>query len=57
MKSYDASRTSNSNFNFVFDSIARFSGRLDPEIGLLHGALAGVTAVLQRYLHRVALLL
>ena len=34
------------NSYFVFGSDARFSGRLDPEIGLLHDDLAGVPAVL-----------
>jgi hypothetical protein len=31
---------------FVFGSDARFSGRLDPDIGLLHDGLAGVPAIL-----------
>jgi hypothetical protein len=34
------------NCNFVFGSDARFSGRLDPVVGLLHDGLARVTAVL-----------
>src|ERR1700732_4082164 len=38
--------------NFVFGSDARFSGRLDPEVSLLHDGLAGVTAVLRRHVHR-----
>src|SRR5208283_237716 len=40
------------NSNFVFGFDARFSGRLDPEVGLFHGGRAGVTVVLQHHLHR-----
>src|ERR1700730_16406893 len=40
------------NSHFILGSDARFSGRLDPEIGLLHGGLAPVTAILQGHVHR-----
>jgi hypothetical protein len=35
------------NSNFMFRSNTCFSRRLDPEVGLLHEGLAGVTAVFQ----------
>jgi hypothetical protein len=34
------------NSNLVFGSDTRFSGGRDPEVGLLHGGVTGVTAVL-----------
>jgi transposase len=40
------------NSDFIFGSDARFSGGRDPEVGLLHGGVAGVLATLQRHVDR-----
>ncbi len=40
------------NSDFVFGSDAGFSGRRHPEVGLLHGGLAGVLAIFQRHVDR-----
>src|SRR5271154_7611435 len=40
------------NSNFVFGPDAHFTGRLDTEVGLFHGGLAGATPVLQHHLYR-----
>jgi hypothetical protein len=45
------------NSDFVFGSDARFSGGRDPEVGLLHGGLAGSLAILQRHVDRERLCL